>query len=86
MLPLLFPGHKVPPKWNLHHCFELLPKSKPGFLFVCVYKTSPAADPAGDTALPLSPRGRDTGRMGRTLGEAVSHSLASLVGHRLLEN
>jgi len=35
------------------------------FLFVWTYEASPATDPAGDMTLPLSPRGRDTGRINK---------------------
>lgn len=50
----------------------MLPEGKPWlcspcarFLSVWMYEASPAADSTGDTALPLSLRGRDTGRTGK---------------------
>lgn len=42
MLPPLFPGHRVPQKWVLHNCLEMLPEGKPWLCspsahFLCVW-------------------------------------------------
>lgn len=72
MLPPLFPGHRVPPKQILHHRLEMLPEGKlllcspcACFLFVWMYEANPSTDPASDMTLPLSLRGRDTGRISK---------------------
>lgn len=37
MLAPLFLGHRVPPKWDLHHHLEMLPEGKPQLCSPHVY-------------------------------------------------